>query len=91
MIPLQGYTNLTHGDLIVKTFTTGPKWVEALMTPVTTMRLTGPVEVFDRSERYYVVSPDYTVDFLPEARTFREQFGCEITVRPPIVVGPWPH
>jgi uncharacterized repeat protein (TIGR01451 family) len=83
MIPLQGYPDLTHGDLIVETLTTGPKWVEALMTPVTTMRLTGPVEVFDRAERYYVVSPDYTVDFLPEARTFREQFGREITVRPP--------
>ena len=83
MVPLEGYPTLQHGDLIVDTFTTGAKWIEALMTPVTTLRLVGPVEVSDLSDRYYVVSPDFTFDFLPEPRTFRDQFGTVITVRPP--------
>ncbi|MDP6514940.1 MAG: immunoglobulin domain-containing protein, partial [SAR202 cluster bacterium] len=83
MVPLQGYPDLMHGDLIVETFTTGEKWIEALMTPVTTLRLVGPVELTDLSERYYVVSPDFTFDLLPDLRVFRDQFGREITVQPP--------
>ena len=82
MVPLQSY-DLTHGDLIVDTFETGAKWIEALMAPVTTLRVIGAVKVVDRSDRYYVVSPDFTFDFLPEARTFRDQWGNQITVRPP--------
>lgn len=46
MVPLQGYPSLTHGDLIIDTATTGAKWVEALMAPVTTLRMTRR-EVFE--------------------------------------------
>ena len=83
MVPLQGYPNLTHGGLILDTAKTGAKWVEALMEPVTTLRLVGPVRVADRSDRYYVVGSDFTFDFLPEARTFRDLWGNQITVQPP--------
>ena len=36
----------------------------------------------DRGNRYYVVSPEYTFDFLPEFRKFRDQFDREISIRP---------
>ena len=83
MVPIRGYPSLTYGELISETRTTGFKWVGALMAPVTTLRLVGPVPAADRSHRYYVVSPNFNFSFLPEAPTFRDQFGNEITVQPP--------
>ena len=66
MVPFAGYDGLTHGYLIADARTAGENWVKTLTAPVTSLRLKGPVEVADRGNRYYVVSPEYTFDFLPE-------------------------
>ena len=70
MTPLASYPSLDHGGVINDFETCGEDWMQALLTPMTTLRLSGAITAANADQRFYVVQGDTFINFITQSETY---------------------